>query len=88
MVEKRSETKAIKQRLSRLSFHFSLPINVLFPSLKKPTAVMSIVRKACVLKEFQPGYLGAESNNVLVPTLESIVALRGFVSGGAAQLNR
>ncbi len=87
MVEKRSETKAIKQRLGRLSFHFSLPINVLFPSLKKPTAVMSIVRKACVLKALQPGYLGAKSNNSFELTRESFVALRGEFPVRAVQFN-
>ena len=77
MVEKRSETKAIKQRLSRLAFHFALPINVLFPTPKYPTVVISSVRKACVQKEFQPGYLGAKSNTRFELTRAAFVALRG-----------
>ena len=85
MVEKRSETRAIKPRLSRLSFHFSLPINVWFPTLKKPTEVASVFRKACVRKVIQPGYLGAKSNNRHELTRETFVALRGKFSVRAAQ---
>ena len=63
MLEKRSETQAIKQRLSRLAFHSALAIYILFPSLETLTWLMCSVLRSIALKVFQPGYDRAKSNN-------------------------
>lgn len=63
MVEKRSETQAIKQRLSRLAFHSALAIINLYPSLGYLTRQMCVVRHSTVPKAFEPGYHRGKSNN-------------------------
>ena len=63
MVEKRSETRATKQRFSRLSFHSALPINILYSSLGSLTWQRWIVLHRTVLKGFQPGDIRGKSNN-------------------------
>jgi len=63
MVEKRSETIAIKQRLSRLSFHFALPIHILYSYLESLTRLLCVVRHGTVPKVFQPGNDSGKSNN-------------------------
>jgi hypothetical protein len=55
MVEKRSETRANKQCLCRLAFHFALPINILYPSLDSLTRLMYVVRHCTVPKALEPG---------------------------------
>ena len=68
MVEKRSETKATKQRFSRLSFHSALPINILYSSLGSHTWPMCNVRQGTAQKGFEPGCRSGKSNNSLHET--------------------
>ena len=63
MVEKRSETQAIKQRLSRLAFHSALAIYILCPSLCSLTWLMCGVRHGTGPKVFEPGHDRGKSNN-------------------------
>jgi hypothetical protein len=63
MVEKRSETKAIKQRLSRLSFHSALPIHILYSSLGTLTWPMCNILRGTVLKVFEHRDSRGKSNN-------------------------
>ena len=65
MVEKRSETRANKQRLCRLSFHFALPIDDLCPSLLSLTQPMYVVRHGTVLRGLGPRESSAKSNYTL-----------------------
>jgi hypothetical protein len=63
MVEKRSETRATKSHFSRLSFHFSLPINLLCPSLHSLTRQMSKILQSTVLQKIEHRDGRGKSNN-------------------------
>ena len=68
MVEKRSETRATKQRFSRLSFHSALPINILCSFLCFLTCLMCVVRQRTVLEVFEHRGRRGKSNNSISPT--------------------
>ena len=66
MVEKRSETRAIKQRLSRHAFRSALAIYILHPPLKTLTWLMCGVRHGTEPKVFEPGKSRGKSNDSLL----------------------
>lgn len=63
MAEKRSETQAIKPRLTRLAFHSALAIYILFPSLVSLTWLMCGIRHGPGPNVFEPRHDCGKSNN-------------------------
>jgi len=62
MLEKRSETKATKQRYCEHSFHFALAIMNIGSFLEYLTIRMCTFRQASVIDVFEPGSSRGASN--------------------------